>query len=92
MVAFRFKPDVTEDEQASMIAELNDFSNRLRAMGHRSTGISAGATARSGIASRPSSTETQNCTPISTPKHAKHFVTKGLRPLIQARTIVSLSV
>ena len=75
-----------------MIAELNDFSNRLRAMGHRLAGISAGGTARSGIASRPSSTETQNCTPISTPTHTKHFVTERLQPLIQACTIVSLSV
>ena len=82
MLAFRFKPDLTEFEQASMIAELNDFSNRLRAMGHRLAGISAGGTARSGIASRPSSTETQNCTPISTPTHTKHFVTERLQPLI----------
>ena len=65
MLAFRFKPDLTEFEQASMIAELNDFSNRLRAMGASFGRNISRRAARSGIASRPSSTETQNCTPIS---------------------------
>jgi hypothetical protein len=70
MVAFRFKPDVTEDEQASMIAELNDFPNRFSAMKRWSLGRNS---------SRRDDTFThgftvefdreENCSPISTPKH-----------------------
>ena len=93
MVAFRFRSNVSEDDQARLLAELNDFPRRFRAMKRWSLGRNIGRrddTFTHGFTVE-FDTEEGLIAYLGSEAHER-FVAERFRPLIQQRAIVSLSV
>ena len=93
MVAFRFRPDVKDDDQARLLAELNDFPKRFSAMKRWSLGqnISRRDDTFTHGFTVEFETEEELIAYLGSESHER-FVTERFRPLIQQRAIVSLSV
>lgn len=93
MVAFRFKPGVTEADRTRLLAELNDFPRRFQTMKRWSLGTNISRrddTFTHGFTVE-FDTEDELVAYLGSEAHER-FVTEHFRPLIEQRAIVSLSV
>jgi 2,3-dihydroxy-p-cumate/2,3-dihydroxybenzoate 3,4-dioxygenase len=93
MVAFRFRSGVSEDDQARLLAELDDLPRRFSAMKRWSLGrnISRRDDTFTHGFTVEFDTEEELIAYLGSEAHER-FVTQRFRPLIQQRAIVSLSV